>query len=148
VKEIFPIIPISSTSTWIIVGVVLLISTVCLFLGYIGYQGYHLSVVVGEEELTLKGPLYGRTLKLPELKGEEIRRVDLNGEDEFKGYKRTNGIGLPGLRLGWFGVPNRKKLLLFVTDFEKTVLIPTWKTYDLVVSVEEPEKLIRHLQER
>lgn len=42
---------------------------------------------------------------------------------------------------------NGERALLFVTDYEKVVYIPTTEGYSLLLSVDQPEEFIRAVEE-
>lgn len=55
---------------------------------------------------------------------------------------RTNGIGMPGLRLGWFRLEDGGKAFVAITDPDKVVRIPTREGYTVLVSIDEPDALV------
>ncbi len=55
---------------------------------------------------------------------------------------RTNGAGLPGYQAGWFRLQSGEKALVFVTDLERVVYVPTNEGYSLLLSVEEPDEFL------
>jgi hypothetical protein len=70
--------------------------------------------------------------------------------DDTPGYRpslRTSGIGLPSYEAGWFNLNNRKKALLFVTDWSRTILIPANEGYKLIRSPAQPDTLLHALRE-
>ena len=60
---------------------------------------------------------------------------------------RLNGIGLQGLKIGWF-TRNGKKSKLYVTDPTNVVLIPTKKNYDILFSSSEAEAIVDRIKNR
>lgn len=57
---------------------------------------------------------------------------------------RTNGIGLPGLLVGWFR-GDGEKYKLYVTDKENVLYIPTKKGYTILISTVAGEDIIKEL---
>lgn len=57
------------------------------------------------------------------------------------------GTGLPGYRAGWFRLRNGEKALLYVTDGSRAVYIPTNRGYSLLLSSQNPERLVNRLRE-
>ena len=55
---------------------------------------------------------------------------------------RTNGIGLPNYQAGWFRLNNREKALVFVTDWSRSVIVPTTEDYTLLANPEDPDGFI------
>jgi hypothetical protein len=76
---------------------------------------------------------------------EEARRVDLRGVSEYRLRIRTNGVGLPGYRAGWFRLRSGEKALVFVTDLEQLVYVPTREGYSVLLSVVAPEEFLEAL---
>jgi hypothetical protein len=56
---------------------------------------------------------------------------------------RTNGIGLSGLRVGWFQLVNGKRALLFLSGSDSAVRVPTRDGFDLLIGVSDPAGLVR-----
>ena len=100
---------------------------------------------VDADSLTVGGGFYRVTLPLDRLadggaQAELARHYDL--------AMRTNGIGMPGLSLGWFRLRDGGKAFVAITDPDKVVRIPTRDGYTILVSVDEPDALLRRLRQR
>ena len=102
---------------------------------------------LSSQGLSIRGTPYGRRMPVSSLKAEEIRLLDLVRDQDYRPRWRTNGLGLPDYKLGWFRLRNKTKALLFVTDWHQVVLLPTTEGFSLLMSVSEPERFIRTLQE-
>jgi hypothetical protein len=61
---------------------------------------------------------------------------------------RTNGIGMPGLSLGWFDIPGGGKAFVAITDPDKVVRIPTREGYTILVSPDDPDAVVERLRRR
>lgn len=59
---------------------------------------------------------------------------------------RTNGIGIPGLSLGWFRTRGGERVFGAVTDFRRAVLLPTSLGYNIIVSPRNPEQFLADLR--
>lgn len=59
---------------------------------------------------------------------------------------RSNGVGFPGYKADWFKLRNGRKGLLFVTDTDRIVHIPTQHEYDLLLSVDAPDRFLDALR--
>jgi crotonobetainyl-CoA:carnitine CoA-transferase CaiB-like acyl-CoA transferase len=59
---------------------------------------------------------------------------------------RTNGVGLPGYRAGWFRLRNGEKALAFVTDVHRVTYLRTTDGYSVLLSVEQPQQFASALQ--
>lgn len=97
--------------------------------------------------MRLRGDLYGRFIPAVALRGDEARIVNLAAERELPPVARTMGTGLPGYRAGWFRLRNGEKALLYVTDGSRAVYVPTNRGYSLLLSPQNPERLVDRLRE-
>lgn len=59
---------------------------------------------------------------------------------------RTNGIGMPGLLLGWFDLRGGGKAFVAITDSAKVVRIPTRIGYTILVSPDDPDAVVDRLR--
>ena len=144
-SEVFQLVPASDRTLWVLGGIAfLLISLLCLF-GYVAYSSRHIRFEISPEGLAISDRLYGRTISAESLVLEEAIRVDLSGVSEYRLRLRTNGVGLPGYRAGWFRLQNGEKALLFVTDLERVVYVPTREGYSVLLSVVAPEEFLEAL---
>jgi hypothetical protein len=101
---------------------------------------------VGEEGLKIVGDVYGRTIPARELIADQARALDLTLDRDHALALRTNGVGLPGYRSGWFRLRNGEKALVFVTDARRVVYIPTRAGYSVLASVVEPDRFVEALR--
>lgn len=144
-SEVFQLVPASDKTLWVLGGIaLLLIGLLCLF-GCLAYSSRHTRFEISPEGLTISGGLHGRTISAESLVLEEAKRVDLSGDSEYRLRTRTNGTGLPGYQAGWFKLRNGEKALVFVTDLERVVYIPTTEGYSVLLSVAAPEKFLEAL---
>ena len=88
---------------------------------------------VSAEGLRLRGDLYGRLM-------------DFAVDPGLKPSWRTMGTGLPGYQSGWFRLKDGDKALVYLTDHDKAVLIPTTLGFCVLVSPQDPDGLVRALQ--
>lgn len=58
---------------------------------------------------------------------------------------RTNGIGIPGLSLGWFRTSDGDKVFGAVTDPQRALRLPTSLGYDIVLSPRDPQRFLADL---
>jgi hypothetical protein len=145
--KVFPIIPASAKTMWVILSVaVVLIAVVALF-AFIVYSTKNAKFEVTDGGLRIKGALYGRFIPKGTLVKEGATIMNLNTETEFQPKTRTNGIGLPGYSEGWFRLKNGEKALLFLTDRTKVVYLPTTKDYALMLSAKHPEEMLKWIGE-
>jgi len=145
VKETFAIVPASGLAVWVsVILVAILIVLIALF-GWIIYSARNTAVHVEPEGLRISGTLYGRRIPLASLRLGEARQLNLGRDTDHQLKWRTNGIGLPGYKAGWFRLKNGEKALAFITDPHRVVYIPTDDGYSLLLSAQEPARILQSL---
>ncbi len=127
-----------ASSTSLIVLVCVLLICFCIFFVMLSFsaQSYHLEVKDGM--LNIQSIFYNTHIGLDKIDIKNIRMVNY---DALEISSRSNGIGLPGLKIGWFqGIG--KKYKLYVTDKENVLLIPTYEKYNILFSTTQGKKII------
>jgi hypothetical protein len=142
-REVFPIVPAPATT--VLVSLALLLP-VLLILLYLVLAPKLVRFEVSPEGLHIRGELYGRRIPAGELMLDQARAVDLRTDTARRLARRTNGVGLPGYRSGWFRLANGEKALVFVTDQSRVVYLPTRQGYAVLLSVERPEEFLNRLR--
>jgi hypothetical protein len=116
-----------------------------LFIAYIcsNYARYEITT----NSLRLYG-LYGKKIEKEFIIIDGIRIINLNEKSEYTPYLRTNGIGFPRYYEGWFRLKNREKALVLIRGkTKKAVYIPTRKNFSIILGTENPEGLVKSLNE-
>jgi hypothetical protein len=90
--------------------------------------------------------MYARFIPATAVKAAEARILDRGVEPGYVPTGRTNGIGLPDYQSGWFRLANGSKALLFMTDWDRAVLVPTTENFDLLVSPADPQGFLDALR--
>jgi len=145
-KQIFPIVPAANGPVWVLGGVSLLLVALVILMAYVAHSSRNTRFEITATGLRIKGNLYGRTIPLQSLQTDQARILNLNQEDRFRFGWRSNGVNVPGFRTGWFRLKTRERALVFVTDQNRVVYIPTRKGYSLMLSVAEPELFMEALK--
>lgn len=104
-----------------------------------------LQVEVTASELKISGSIYGRTLARADLVLEAARTVDLTREPALAPVLRSNGVGLPNYKVGWFRLKNGQRALCFLTRKDTVVYLPTNKNFVLLLSTTGPAQLLATL---
>jgi hypothetical protein len=146
VPRVFPIAPGSSSTFWftgIIVGFLVLFPFALLLVPLWPGKIY---LEVSNAGLRITGSIYSRLIPHPE--GKSAKRWIPSDEPGYQPVGRTNGVGLPNYRGGWFRLANGSKALVFLTDDSRSVLVPTDEGYTLLASPEDPDGLIAALAAR
>jgi hypothetical protein len=107
-----------------IVLVVFFILLVGLVVGIV-YAMQHSSISLKDGNVVIRSFLYGRTIPIAAILTDEAGAININQNTDYAISMRTNGIGLPGFHSGWMKLNNGKKALVFVTDKENVLVLPT-----------------------
>ena len=140
----FQITPTSPGSTLFLVGLTVLMAVMAIGFGWLTVSATRPSVVVNESELVLRAPFYGRSIALSDVRLEQARVLNMDSTVDVRPTRRTNGLGLPGLGLGWFKLANGEKALVALSDRRRVVYVPTDQGYSLLFSLERPEAFLEH----
>ena len=92
------------------------------------------------DRLMVGGALYKVSLPMSKIDVSGIRSLD--AKDPFKLRWRLNGMGWPGLDLGWFSSNGQKRMFAAATNKTHRVYIPTTEKYDVLVTPEDPARFI------
>ncbi|OYD14921.1 hypothetical protein CH333_07015 [candidate division WOR-3 bacterium JGI_Cruoil_03_44_89] len=142
VGEVFPIVPSSAASLWVIFGIVIFLLIFLALFGFIGYWARNTKFELTDGGLQIRGGIYRRFIPKSSLIREDAKILDLNADGEYRPKLRTNGIGLPGYNAGWFKLRNGDKALLFVTNPSKVIYIPSKEGYSVLLSTSRPEEFL------
>lgn len=140
----FQITPASSGATLFLLGLALFMAVMAISFGWMATSATRPSVAVSESALTLKAPFYGRSIDLERIRFDEARVVNVSSDSNVKPTRRTNGLGLPGLGLGWFKLANGEKALVALSSRDRVVYVPTDEGYSLLFSIERPEAFLEY----
>lgn len=105
-----------------------------------------LRVEVTADAVAIRGSIYGRSVPRSELKLAEARVVNLAHEPALGLRVRTNGVGLPNYRVGWFRLNDWQSALCFLTRTDRVLYLPTTRNYALLVSAQDPGALLTALR--
>ena len=146
-KQVFELAPpADGGGLGIIVGIMALMIGLALLFAYILWGARHSSCEVSSEALTIRTPLYGRTIPLRDLEIERSTSGRLDRDAPYAPSLRLNGIGLPDFKSGWFRANSGEKLLAVLTNRDSVVSIPTRQGYRLLVSIKAPERFLEALR--
>ena len=145
--DTFAISPVGTKPLWFF-GVIILIFTALLaFFVWAAWSTRHSRVDVEPTGIRLVGDLWGRRIPFEKLHLDQARTINLHQERDFALKSRTMGTGLPGYAAGWFRLRNGEKALVYVTKPEDVVHIPTTEGYQLLLSVDHPDRFLARLRE-
>lgn len=146
-SEVFHIIPASLRGMGLFSGIAMgILLMVLVGVGIILLCTFHGSrytfYEVSSEGLRIRGDLYGRLIPKSALLLEKARMVNLNEVPDLKPTRRTCGTSVPGYQAGWFRLKNGEKALLYLTNTQQAVYIPTTEGFSLLLSVEKPDRFL------
>ncbi len=130
----------------IIISLVIMAGVMIPF-GFFARSSLHTTFTLSEDGLVVSRTLYGRSIAATALVANEAKAIDLTRDTQYQGKLRTNGLGLPDYSLGWFKLKNNEKALLFVTDKQKVVYIPTRAGFSILLSTPSPDDFVQALKE-
>ncbi|AVQ08197.1 TPA: hypothetical protein HH295_13100 [Xanthomonas vasicola pv. zeae] len=96
-----------------------------------------------EDSLVAGGGLY--KLKVPLDRIDVAHARILLPDDPFRLSWRTNGLGWPGLNLGWFSSKGPKRVFAVDTRKADRVYVPTFEEFDIVLTPTDPGAFLNAL---
>ena len=115
-------------------GLLLVLALMGVAFGVIWWALGRTVVTLTDSGLQVRAGFYGRTLRRSQLQLAHAVEVSLFDRGDLAPRWRTNGIGLPGFRAGWFRLRNRDKALVLLTDPYRVTYLPTTEGYVLLLS--------------
>ena len=146
-NQTFSITPGGAKPLWFTVLIFILLLVVIVIMALSGYSSQKTNFQVSSQGLRIKGDLYGRLIPQSKLIIESAREINLNQESQYRPKFRTFGTGLPGYQAGWFRLKNGDRALLYLTDYQRVVLIPTTDNYLLLLSIKQPDQFLATLKQ-
>ena len=111
----------------------------------IAFSIRHTNISIKDNEIIIKSFLYGRKIPVEDVLINEIQTINLKQNDEYNISIRTNGIGLPNFHFGWMRLKNGQKALVFLTNKENVLLMPT-KDFVVLFSMEKTEEFKQKIE--
>lgn len=142
----FELSPVSSSTAAILGGLTVFILALAALFAWIAWSASHLSVAVSEDAIHLRVPIYSRSVPISSLDLTKAKVLKIEPSSGLRPVVRTNGIGVPGFRVGWFRLKNGEKALLAVTSLESVLYIPTLDGYSLLLSLKKPHRALDELR--
>ena len=115
-------------------GLLLMLGLLALAIGGLWFALHRGALILTETELIFRTGFYGRPLRRSSLRPDSTLEISLVDRRDLAPRWRTNGIGLPGFRAGWFRLRNNDKVLVLLTDPFHVTYLPTSEGYVLLVS--------------
>ncbi len=131
---------------WSVRGSVVLVVALAGLFVYFLWGAFRSTVTIGNDSVRLQVPIYAVTVPLNSIDAEGARLLELTENREFKPAIRTNGLGIPGYRLGHFRLNNGHRARLALTTRSSVAYVPLDRRTALLLSVEEGEDFIAALK--
>jgi hypothetical protein len=141
----FPMAPAGGSAVPFMIGAGLLTLAAAGLMAFLSFDCRRIRYEVGPAGLRIVG-MYGRMIPIASLQRDQARSADLSLEPTLRPILRTNGTGLPGFLAGWVRLGGGVKALVFLTDPQHVVHVPTRDGYALLLSVETPERFVEALR--
>lgn len=104
-------------------------------------------IVLSDGVLDATATFYRRRLPVAALDLDKARIVNLDEHREWRPLFKTNGVGLPGLRAGWFRSRGFVKMFCLLTTRDRVLVLPELAGGVLLLSAERPQELLQALRE-
>jgi hypothetical protein len=104
-------------------------------------------IVLVDGVLDITATLYRRRLPLAALDLDKAQVLDLDAHREWRPFLKTNGMGLPGLRAGWYRSRNFIRTFCLLTTWNRVLVLPERAGGAILLSVERPQDLLQALRE-
>jgi len=145
--DVFAISPASAKPLWILGIICFLLALVLIALANTAYSSRYSRVEIEGDRIKIVGDFWAREIPFKRLNVSKARILDLAIDSEYSPKRRTFGTGLPGYASGWFKLRSGEKALVYLTQRHDIVYLPTSDSYSLLLSIEEPERFLKTLQQ-
>ena len=141
--DVFTIAPANVRVLWLVGLVPLVVLVIVIGVLWASINGARTArFELSPEGLRLRGDWYGRLIPADQLVRGAARRVDFAQAPELLPGRKTMGTSFSGYQAGWFRLRNGDRALLYLTDRQKAVYVPTTEGYGVLLSPSEPEKFL------
>lgn len=103
-------------------------------------------IVLADGLLDVTATFYRRTLPVTSFDLDKARIINLDEHREWRPLFKTKGMGLPGLRAGWFRSRSFAKIFCLLTARDRVLLLPESTGGALLLSVAKPSELLDALR--
>jgi hypothetical protein len=147
-NTVFPIIQ-PAREAYIILAIIsiLLVAITIFFIGAT-ISVNNTKCIFEDNRIKINSFQYGTSVNYAEIAISNVKLINIKSEPEYDLKIRSNGIGLPGLKTGWFKLNNGERALAFITNPEKVIYIPTSRNYSVLLSIEDGNGFIEELKNK
>jgi hypothetical protein len=131
---------------WILLPALLLVAGAVGLLGRTLWGSHHATFELTDQGLAFHGDVWGKEIPLSEIRGGAARIVNVNSEPGLRPRTRTMGTALPNYQSGWFRLANGEKALLYLSQRDRALYIPTTAGYSILLSPTDPDRMLADLK--
>jgi hypothetical protein len=103
-------------------------------------------IVLAEGVLDITATLYRRKVPVAAFDLDKARVINLDEHGEWRPFLKTNGLGMPGLRAGWFRSRGFVKLFCLLTTRDRVLVLPESSGGATLLSAANPSELLDALR--
>ena len=103
-------------------------------------------IVLADGVLDITATFYRRKVPVAAFDLDKARVINLDEHREWRPFLKTNGVGLPGLRAGWFRSRSFVKMFCLLTTRDRVLVLPESSGGATLLSVANPSGLLDALR--
>jgi len=103
-------------------------------------------IVLADGVLDITATYYRRKLPVAAFELDKARVINLDEHREWRPFLKTNGLGMPGLRAGWFRSRGFVKIFCLLTASDRVLVLPESSGGATLLSVANPTELLDALR--
>jgi len=103
-------------------------------------------IVLANGVLDITATFYRRKLPVAAFDLDKARVINLDEHGEWRPFLKTNGLGMPGLRAGWFRSRGFVKMFCLLTARERVLVLPESTGGATLLSIANPSALLDALR--
>jgi Bacterial PH domain len=147
-ETVYHIVPAGFRPLYLLTPVLVLLAGGLGMLAATGYGSQRAAFILSDRGIDFRGDVYGRRIPWNALRLSEARIVDLNREATLRPRSRRIGTALPGYAAGWFGLNNGQRALVYLTERQRALYVPTTLGYALLLSPQDPNAMLAAMRRR
>ena len=145
-KADFALAPSLFGYLWIAIVTAIVVIPPVLFFGYLSWSLRTAKVTIDKLQVVIGVPFYSLAISRDAIVNDTVDTVTCDSGSRFAPVSRLNGIGIPGLRLGWFKLHNGKKALVCLTRFDRATYFESRDGFAVLFSASDSESLASNLK--
>ena len=103
-------------------------------------------IVLADGMLDITATFYRRKLPIAAFDLDKARIINLDEHGDWRPFLKTNGLGMPGLRAGWFRSRGFVKMFCLLTTRDRVLVLPESTGGATLLSAANPSELLDALR--